>query len=115
MGPHATSWVSRLWSWPVLLSAQPPALHIVGSQQANVHGSAWNLCGSHNPRALWPPHQRSWAGAGFVFFVFLFPSLNSLHLLEEGAEGGRGSGARGHAENTLSWLSQWAGASNRHF
>lgn len=62
------------------------------------------------PRALWPPHQSHEAGGGFVF---LFPSLDSLHVLEAGAEGGMGSGARGHRENTS--LDEWAGVSNRHF
>lgn len=54
--------------------------------------------------------QLGWGG-----FVFLFLSLKSLHLLEEGGKGSRGSGARGHTEHTLSWMSEWAGASTRHF
>lgn len=62
------------------------------------------------PRALWPPPQSHQAGGGFVF---LFPSLDSLHVLEAGAAGGTGSGARGHRENTS--LDEWAGVSNRHF
>lgn len=55
------------------------------------------------PGAYWPPHQGSWAGGGFIF---LFPNLNSLHVLEEGAEGGTGSGLEATQKTHFpGWLS----------
>lgn len=70
---------------PVLLSAQAYALHIVGRCLWKWIESGWIV----QPRALWPPHQSSRAGGGFCL---PFPQSQFFTCLEEGAEGGTGSG-----------------------